>query len=411
MFWNILFFVIGFLFLCFLVRCLYVYIIRKRDKENVLVSLPNFFPLLGGTCGLAFLSLAYALTAFSERTFNHIFGIILCSILFFLSLILMLVWHNRTIQYDSQKFISRNFFGKKYVFSYRDIAAYRGDWDVILFCAGKKVVVDKDAKNSDLFLYLVRERYRSLRQGQEIPPVKWKFDPFNGHVENPSQIFAFYVFIFIVILSFWALCLIFCLRTVNEDTAQSFTSVFSSYRIKGSELTLYPPKGSRPFVIRDYDKDILDDKLLFSLCDGQTEFSIYAGPISPSDHFLNNEPFYLVHSLTGSDGHIFLPFEHAVNQRTSRIIFVCLFLGFLSFTGLVLSFARLSLEEIPKNTAGGQCAFSLGMIAFPTNSCFSWREKHRNKNSFHLFYRAQGLFLWYNTYKTFEEIVRRTRQK
>ena len=143
MFWNILFFIIGLLFLIFLIRCLSVYLVQRRGNEGGLVCLPNFFPLIGGAGGGLSLPLIYGLLVFSEHTSNNIFGMILCSILFLLSLSIMIVWHNRTIQYDSQKFISRNFFGKKCVFSYRDIAGYRGDGDVVLFCRGKKVVVDK----------------------------------------------------------------------------------------------------------------------------------------------------------------------------------------------------------------------------------------------------------------------------
>jgi hypothetical protein len=348
MFWNILFFIIGSLFLIFLIRCLSVYLVQRRGKKSGLVCLPNFFPLIGGTGGGLFLPLIYGLLVFTERTSNNIWGMILCSILFLLSLSIMIVWHNRTIQYDSQKFISRNFFGKKRVFSYRDITGYNGDRDVILFCRGKKVVVDKEAYNSDLFLDLVKERYRSLHQGQEIPLVKSKFDPFNGHVENSSQIFAFYIAILIFLLASWALCIPPCLKAVNEDTAHSFTSSFARYQIKGTELTLYPSAGFHPFVIRNYDKDILDEELLFSLCDSQTEFSIYAELISPSDRLLNNEPFYLVHSLTGSDGHTFLPLEHAINQQIRRIVFVCLFFGLSTAFWIIFIICSIVIGRNPQ---------------------------------------------------------------
>lgn len=343
MFWNILFFIIGLLFLIFLIRCLSVYLVQRRGNEGGLVCLPNFFPLIGGAGGGIFLPLTYSLLVFAEHTPNNILGIIVCSACFLLFLSILVAWHNCTIQYDNQKFISKNFFGKKHVFSYEDITGYHGCRDTYLFCDKHTVMIDEASKNKDAFLCLANQKYRALHQGHTIPWTKKKFDPFNGNLENATQCLVAYIIVPMLLIAVFLFCLFTNFQTVNEQNTQHFTITFSDYRTDDGDLWLYSKENSHPFVVRQYLTSTEQTDFLFSNCNGEIKFSVYARLISPS----HESPFYQVWNLS-SGSQTFLSFEKAMIERRNDFPLVCTILGIFFFIDIIWSICSIVVIRNPK---------------------------------------------------------------
>lgn len=283
-------------FLQLLVRCFFVKKKRKEIPKNELVSLP--FPLFViGVIGTAFSLAVILIVAFT----SDMLGVLIAFTLFYmLGTALMLGWKNCCILYNDTEFIQKTFFGIKRRFTYDQITAIEqpgGSGDIHLCANGKRVLIDEITIGGNKFLSFAKKKYRTIYNGRLIPiSTKTRFDIFNGHVKNPYE----FIVVYGVLLVLFSTAAIFASYVILKPTSESntifYTQSFSSYTETENDLVLRPVDDSDKYVITDYKECVDNPDRLFALCDGKTEFKIYA-----SHYESDNGPYYEVWNLAANE--------------------------------------------------------------------------------------------------------------
>lgn len=161
----------------------------RQAKEN-LVYLTPVLLVVGMVCTALFLipGLILPLCTGSWETWPF-----LC--LAAMSATLIVAYINCRIWYTEEEFTVRYFLGYRRTFSYREIESIQG-WnrDVKLKVRGCTVRVDEAAVGKQEFLKTCKKQYRIAHGGKAIPEVKKsKWDPFNGHVDNPGEFMVMFL--------------------------------------------------------------------------------------------------------------------------------------------------------------------------------------------------------------------------
>lgn len=208
---------------------------KPRKATDNLVHLPPVLLWVGIICGSIFLipglllplhngdwTTGFFLLCFSALGFSMVVGFINCR-----------------ITYSESEFTVKYFLGYRRTFTYDQIESIRGkNRDVKLVVNGHAVRIDELSVGKEEFLRLAKKQYRTTHGGKPIPQIqKDKWDPFNGHVDNPGE----FVFGYLLIALFMPAALLFCFFTVKPTPVEELTMVTgtaASAVVDGSDFVL-----------------------------------------------------------------------------------------------------------------------------------------------------------------------------
>lgn len=233
---------------------------------------------------------------------------------------LILGYKNCRIWYTEEGFTARYFLGYHRHFSYDQIESIQG-WnrDVKLKVRGCTVRVDELAVGKREFLAYAKKRYRTIHGGKPIPVVeKSKWDPFNGHVDNPGEMVAAYALIAVILPAF-VLGAFFTLDPTPVEKLTFFTSAVAYEDEEERDLLI--SWEDRAAEVRGYGRTIAEPRAFLALCDGGERFTMGYRTVVDED---GNITGYSVEYIEDSAGGIWMTPEDAFLYRFYSVFWVIL---------------------------------------------------------------------------------------
>lgn len=182
-----------------------------------------------------------------------------------LSFSMVIAYINCRIYYTETEFTVKYFLGYRRTFTYDQIESIRGDIrDVKLMVNGHAVLIDEIAVGKIEFLTLARKQYRITHGGKPIPKMeKDKWDPFNGHVDNPEQYVFAYLLVFLVApVSLFALS--FKLMPTPVENLVLVKAAVTSVAVDSSDLDL--TANGEEMEIWGYKRSLAEPEEFISTC-------------------------------------------------------------------------------------------------------------------------------------------------
>lgn len=229
---------------------------------------------------------------------------------------LIVAYRNCRIWYDEEGFTASYFLGCRRHFTYDEIESIEGlNRDVKLKVRGCTVRVDEAAVGRREFLSYARKRYRTGHGGKPIPAVQnRKWDIFNGHVDNPGEFLAAYVFIslFFPVL---IIILLFVSGPTPVEEMAAFTGPLEYASIEDNDLLL---RGNgRELEIWDYQNTLTDPEAFLQRCRiGETFHAAYR-TVTNDDGEITD---YSVEYIEDLRGRIWITPEAAYRNRMTDTV-------------------------------------------------------------------------------------------
>ncbi|MGN0204545.1 MAG: hypothetical protein ACI4BB_08375 [Coprococcus sp.] len=227
------------------------YIMRER-KDTELdneVRLSDYMFWTGVICSLFFI---FIWLYNSDGIFVNA---VLCFFIW-LGVSLIIAWSNIRIIYDRVGFTVRNFWGISTKFTYGDITSIRQERDTTLYMGKRRIKIERMSDGGDAFLYMVYDQYMKLHENRPIPDAgKRRWDPFDGHVDDPGEIVFMYFLLFFILAGaiIWFLVEMFTYNSEKIDNIQHQKAYISGYNIDGEDLWLISDEFQQDFRIRNYE--------------------------------------------------------------------------------------------------------------------------------------------------------------
>lgn len=250
---------------------------------------------------------------------------------------------NCRIWYNEDGFVVKYFLGYRKRFSYSEIESIQG-WqrDVKLKVRGCTVRVDEVAVGKWEFLDFARKKYRIHSGGKAIPVVKKsKWDPFNGHVDNPGE----FVFMYLLMLLFMPGALLVCWFVTDPTPMEEMTFVTAEVAWTAiaeddkTDLVLYA--GGTEMEIWGYEYTLSDSDAFLRGCKNGEIFTIgYRTVTNDEDEVTGFSAEY----IQDRSGNIWITPEIAKNNRFRE---VALLFGVLELVWLVLCGASIYVGRNP----------------------------------------------------------------
>ena len=306
-----------------IVNGVFAFLRRPQKIEQGKVHLPAFFAILGAICS-AFCLIPTAITAFSDVD-------VWVPILFFsfslLGASLIIGFFNCRISYDEEHFVAKNFFGVKRKATYDQVTAIKEDMhETYIYLGKRRVMVDAFSIGGRDFINLVKRKYRTLHNGQNLPQIaKTKNDIFNGHVRDATGFYVVYGLIFFLLVGviIFSICDIYIPKNENNTIEQTVT--FLSCDSERDKVILTSVNGDIYKI--SYAAEQINFKEILSVCDGKSKVTTYSKEVTPDDE----EDYYSIKAIKYNDSYL-LSFEEE-NQlyRQESWPFLALFSVLLLF--------------------------------------------------------------------------------
>lgn len=255
-----------------------------------------------------------------------------------LSASLILGYRNCRIWYNEEGFTARYLLGYSRHFTYDQIESIQG-WnrDVKLKVRGCTVRVDELAVGKREFLGYAKKRYRTLSGGKPIPVVeKSKWDPFNGHVDNPGEIAAAYILIAVILPAF-VLGAFFTTEPTPMEELTFFTSAVVYENEEERDLLLF--RDETVTEVWGYRRTITDPQAFLLLCGKGESFTIGYRTVTDDG---GNTTGLSVEYIEDSSGRVWMTPKDAFGYRFYSVLWVIL--GFellwLSYCGASVHIGR-----------------------------------------------------------------------
>lgn len=130
---------------------------------------------------------------------------------------LILAWINYRIWYDSSGFITRNVLGVRRDYTYSDITGLREyPKEARLYFGKRHITLDTTDAPQKMFLERVKLHYAAIHDGQSVPYVPPRIDPFRGHIINPESWVIYFAAIFVFVIGICVYVYI-AFRPVSSD--------------------------------------------------------------------------------------------------------------------------------------------------------------------------------------------------
>ncbi len=298
------------------------FIEKKRRTKNInnIVFLSNIALYIGAICS-AITTTMCCYVGFLKHDLTLTIGFAVFSLL---GISLLLAWKNCCITFSKEDFTHKNFLGISRKYNYSQITAFKGNpatSDVVIYIENKKIRIDKLAVNKEIFLKLIRKKYRTVNAGNALPQIyKSKSDIFNGNVNNPHEFIIVFALVTLLMIG-GTIFVAFAIKPVSENDTTHLTVTFESCEIDRHDLVLKSTQYEHPFVIDDYEEYVTNSEQLISLCDNKTSFDIWVQEISP-----DKNPYYSVCQIAESNN-IYFSFEDNNKQISDTALNVLLILG------------------------------------------------------------------------------------
>lgn len=145
------------------------YLLQPKEAEKGKVHLPKFFMILGSIGFIAFLIPVFITIFLAEPIWVPIVFLIISLI----GAIFIIAFLNCRISYDEKGFIYKNFFGIKKFFTYDQVTAIKeGVEESYIYIDKNKVMVTGLSVGEAEFINFVKEKYKALHNGKNIPKHK-----------------------------------------------------------------------------------------------------------------------------------------------------------------------------------------------------------------------------------------------
>ena len=324
---------------------------RQMPKRSC-VRLSVAYPIVGAVCGAVVLF--FLNNAVHEQNIDP-WAVMVFLAFALLCFSLILFWINYRIWYDSSGFIVRNALGVRRNYTYSDITGLReSQREARLYFGKRHITLDTTEEPQKAFLERVKLHYAAIHDGQSIPYVPPRIDPFRGHIDNPEDwIITFAAILALVATILTYTCVAF--RPAPSDALTYRDVVFDRYDIRKDALFLYPEGETKHYQIPDYKAELTDVRAFLDALDaGETLHIGYREYASPS-YGKGGYSFHYQHicSMTGADGTVYLPFGKSLAAQRAEQRFQLWVNGGLSaalllFCVLVLIIGRNPEKFPPK---------------------------------------------------------------
>lgn len=299
------------------------FIEKKRRTKNInnMVFLSDI-ALYIGALGSVIATAVCCYTGFINHDLILTIGFAVFSML---GISLLLAWKNCCITFGKEDFTHKNFLGISRKYDYNQVTAFKGNpaaSDVVIYIENKKIRIDKLAVNKEVFLKLLRKKYRTVNAGDALPQIyKSESDTFNGNVNNPHEFIIVFALI-TLLMTAGTIFVALAMKPVSENDTTHLTVTFESCEIDRHDLVLKSTQYEHSFVIDDYEKYVTNSEQLISLCDNKTSFDVWVQEISP-----DKNSYYAVCQIAESNN-VFFSFEDNNKQISDTALIVLLILGF-----------------------------------------------------------------------------------
>lgn len=245
----------------------------KENKGKV--HLPNLFAVLGTSCFIFFIILAF-ITLFSQEP---LWVPILFFVLAALGLVLVIGFINCRISYDDEGFTAKNFLGIKRYFTYSQVTTIKENiHDCCIYIGKKRVMVDELSIGGINFILFLHKKYRTFHNGQTLPRIENdKKDIFNGNVYDTSGFLVAYIALSLFVVGFAVLIAFYVFAPSTQENTLKQEIVFTSFEYEGDiKLT-----SSDNITYRtDYWNESHDPSEIASVCDGKTTVTVYSDEVT-----------------------------------------------------------------------------------------------------------------------------------
>lgn len=291
----------------------------RRMPKRSCVRLSVAYPIVGVVFGAMFLYLMNM--AVHEQDSNPWVAMgFLVFVLMGISLIL--AWINYRIWYDSSGFIIRNVLGVRRDYTYSDITGLREyPKEARLYFGKRHITLDTTDAPQKMFLERVKLHYAAIHDGQSVPYVPPRIDPFRGHIINPESWVIYFAAIFVFVIGICVYVYI-AFRPVSSDALAYRDVVFDYYELRGDKLLLYPEGEEKRYQIPNYQNELTDVHAFFDAFDaGETLHIGYRKYTTTTWGKGQSFHYWHICSMTGADGTVYLPFDKGLAaQRAERRI-------------------------------------------------------------------------------------------
>lgn len=218
---------------------------------------------------------------------------------------------NCRIFYTESEFTVKYFLGYRRTFTYDQIESIRGNTrDVKLMVNGCAVRIDELSVGKAEFLNMARKQYRITHGGKAIPKItKDKWDPFNGHVDNPGEM----LFAYLLVALFIPVMLLICYFTVKPTPMEELTMVsgtVTEISVDGRNLVLRVE--NMEMEIWGYKRTLTDAAEYIRICNQGEVFTLGYRTVTNDNHEITG---YCVEYILDSRGNTWITPQVARNDR------------------------------------------------------------------------------------------------
>ena len=248
---------------------------------------------------------------------------------------------NCRIRYTEESFTVKYFLGYRRTFSYSEIESIQG-WqrDIKLKVRGCTVRLDEVAVGRREFLDVARKQYRIAHGGKSIPKVeKSKWDPFNGHVDNPGEFIFAYVFLLLFLPATVIVCFFVAKPTPMEEMTFLTAPVEQLWVQEDGKTDLVLSVQGTELEIWGYRDTLSDAEAFLRACEAGEKFAIGYRTVTNDE---NEVTGYSAEYIEDSAGKVWITPEDARNHRFREVtlIFGILELVWLAYCGISIYIGR-----------------------------------------------------------------------
>ena len=154
-----------------------------KDPKKGRVYFSPFFLILG-IIGFILSGGFTIFTLLQKDIQEHIWIVLLVSLLNLLPLSIIIAFINSRVIYDESGFTHKNFFGIKRKYTYDQITGIRfAPNETFLYVGKRKIMIDELHVGHKEFIFFVKKQYHKVYKN-EIPRVKPEKDIFNGNIKK-----------------------------------------------------------------------------------------------------------------------------------------------------------------------------------------------------------------------------------
>ena len=293
----------------------------KESKNECVVYLSKFLPIVGAICSAFFLVPAF-ITLYSDESI----WLLICFFFFVLFVtILIIAYFNCRIYYNEEEFTVKYFIGIKRTFTYDQITGLRKEMhETYLYMGKHRAMIDEFSVGSYEFLNLAQRKYRQNNNGKYIPTVLKKHDIFKGNIKDSGSLVIAYTIFEVVLIGFLAFVLYHTYGNFTTNNLENTQVIFSECIEKDNTLYL-TSNDDYDYRIRFLTDDFDTDKIK-SICDGKTVYTVYSQEITPDDE----DNYFSIKAIAFSDKFI-LSFDETkklyINEYKILVFISVLFLA------------------------------------------------------------------------------------